>query len=558
MSHRNEDTRLLTQLAAGIGLALSASLSTTSAFAQADEALEQSQCEALADIANLSVSRATWKPATDRAPAHCYIRGTVASNLSFHIQLPAPSAWNGKFLNWGDGGHDGDLDYANHRVAEGYAVANSNMGHDSGSEPGATWAFNDRQAEMMYGSGHIVATVNAAHTAIRAYYGEPATYSYHEGCSTGGRQGLMAAQRFPGLFDGIVAEAPAQFLQRLNLDHNWDMQQMFRDNFAGALAYDTDGNGTLDSLTKAHMLREAVLARCDANDGIVDGVVNDPLVCDFVPAEHLADQMCADDVNADACFTEAQVEAIQAIYDGPYDSRGNSIYKGKARGTEVRWPIMVIPHEGNNHFPGQMGLATDYVNFLFYEEDPGVPTMRPTDLTLEPDASREPPEFAWWQFDFDDFTAGLGDTMRDITDADDPDLTRYLHGRDGKLLMYFGWADTVIPAEPVIDYYHDVVDATFDGNLDAAREKARLFMAPGMGHCRGGPGPDTWDRLAPLVEWVENGQAPESVVATHQTNGVVDNERILCPYPEQARYIGSGDPNDRANWVAANFECAVP
>lgn len=542
----------------GLGLCSVVLLAPGDSLAQSDSANAQAQCEALVDVANLSVYRADWRAATADAPAHCYIRGTVGPSLHYHMQLPAPSAWNGRFLNWGDGGHDGDLDYADHRVAEGYAIANSNMGHDNGSEPGATWAFNDRQAEYMYGTGHIVATVNAAHTTIRTYYGQAATYSYHEGCSTGGRQGLMAAQRFPLLFDGIVAEAPAQFLQRLNLDHNWDMQHMFRDNFAGALAFDTDGNGTLDSLTKAHMLKDAVLARCDMNDGIADGVVDDPLVCDFDPAVHLADQMCPDNVNADACFTTAQIEAIQAIYDGPYDSAGVSIYKGKARGTEVRWPITIIPHEGNNHFPRQMGLASDFVNFLFYEEDPGVPTMRPTDLSLEPDATREPPEFAWWQFDFDDFTAGLGDTMRDITDADDPDLRRYLVDRAGKLVLYFGWADTVIPTEPIIDYYNEVVDTTYDGVLEEARESVRLFMAPGVGHCRGGPGPDTWDRLAPLVQWVENGVAPESVIATHRTNGVVDNERILCPYPEQARYVGSGDPNDPENWIAENFECAVP
>ena len=552
--HPASPARLLTYF----GMACLCFMATSPGHAQDNHSDAQMRCEALVDAANLTIYRADWKPAAGNTPAHCYIRGTVSPGLHYHVQLPAPSDWNGNFLNWGDGGHDGDLDYANHRVAEGYAVANSNMGHDNGSEPGATWAFNDRQTELMYGTGHIVATVNAGRAALEAYYGEAAAYSYHEGCSTGGRQGLMAAQRFPTLFDGIVAGAPAQFLQRLNLDHNWDMQHMFRDNFAGALAYDTDGNGTLDSLTKADMLKDAVLAQCDANDGIVDGVVDDPLVCDFEPRVHLADRMCADDVNGDACFTDAQIGAIEAVYAGPYDSSGVSIYKGKARGTEVRWPLMVIPHEGNNHFPGQMGLASDYVNFLFYSEDPGVPTMRPTDLSLEPDATREPPEFAWWQFDFDDFTAGLGDEMRDITDADDPDLNRYLIGRQGKLLMYFGWADTVIPAEPVVDYYQDVVDATFDGDLDAARQSARLFMAPGMGHCRGGPGPDTWDRLAPLVEWVENGTAPESIVATHQTEGVVDNERILCPYPEQARYIGGGDPNDRENWVAANFECAVP
>ena len=513
------------------------------------------RCAAMSDMRNLTVYKAEWRPAGESAPAHCYLRGLISPNIHYHVQLPPPEAWNGRFLHWGDGGHDGDLDYAPHRVAEGYAVANSNMGHDNGSRPGASFAFDNRQAEMDYGYRHLHVTVQAGKTVVEAYYGRPPAYSYHEGCSTGGRQGLMAAQRFPADFDGIVAGAPASFLQRLNLSHNWDMQYMLKDDFAGALAFDTTGDGKLDSLTKADLLIDAVLAQCDATDGINDGVINDPLSCGFEPARDLAHAMCPGDRNADDCFTTTQIEAIQAVYDGPRDSKGVSIYKGKALGSEIRWPMTVIPHEGNNHFPGQMRLASDYVNYLFYETDPGVPTARPTDLSLAPDPSREPPEYAWWQFTFDDFTAGLGDTMRDITDADDPNLTRFLVQQGGKLLIYHGWADAVIQAEPMVDYYNEVVEATFQGDSAAADDAVRLFMAPGMAHCGGGPGPNTWDRLAPLVEWVENDTPPNALVATHLTDGLVDNERILCPYPQQARYAGPGNADDPMNWIASNFSC---
>ena len=512
-------------------------------------------CEGMVDTRNLTLYRAEWRPGDGSVPAHCHVQGQVAPGLTWYVQLPPPEAWNGRFLHWGDGGHDGDLDYAPHRVAQGYAVANSNMGHDNGSQPGATFAFNNRQAEIVYGYGHLQATVTAAKTAIRAHYGRPADYAYHEGCSTGGRQGLMAAQRLPAAFDGIVAGAPAAFLQPLNVTHNWDMQIMLKDDYAGALAFDTTGDGQLDSLTKADMLTEAVLARCDGNDGIVDRVVNDPLSCDFSPERDLAHAMCPNDANADDCFTTTQLEAIEAIYAGPYDSQGKSIYKGKSFGSEMRWPLIVIPHQGNSHRPGQIGLASDYVNFLFYENDPGVPTTRPTDLSLAPDPTREPPEFAWWQFDFDDYTAGLGDTMRAITDADDPDLSRYLKQEGGKLLIWHGWADTVIPAEPMVDYYDEVVNVTFDGDRATADESVRLFMPPGMAHCRGGPGPDTWDQLAPMVDWVENGTAPDSLTVQKLADGVVENERIVCPYPAQAAYVGEGDPNEPSNWVAANFMC---
>ncbi len=527
------------------------------AFAAAAQGQEDhaAHCEAMIDTRNLTLYRAEWRPASESGPAYCHVQGQVGPGLTYYVQLPAPEAWNGRFLNWGDGGHDGDLDYAPHRIAEGYAVANSNMGHDNGSQPGATFAFNDRHAERVYGYGHIKMTADAAKTAISAFYGRPADYSYHEGCSTGGRQGLMAAQRWPQIFDGIVAGAPASFLQRLNVTHNWDMQVMLRDNYAGSLSYDTDDNGTLDSLTKADMLTEAVLAQCDANDGIVDRVVNNPETCDFVPERDLAHAMCVDDVNGDNCFTTTQLEAIQAIYSGPYDSAGTSIYKGKSYGSEMRWPLIVVPHEGNNHRPGQMGLASDYVNFLFYDNDPGVPTARPTDLSLEPDATREPPEFAWWQFDFDDFTRGLGDTMRAITDADDPNMSRYLKQEGGKLLIWHGWADTVIPAQPMVDFYGEVVDVTFDGDRAASDESVRLFMPPGVAHCAGGPGPDSWDRLAPIVEWVENGTPPDSLTVQKLDDGAVVNERLVCPYPEQAVYVGDGDANDPANWVADNFVC---
>ena len=258
------------------------------------------------------------------------------------------------------------------------------MGHDSGSLPGATWAFNNRQTEIVYGYRHLEMTISAARRAIQAYYGRPAEYAYHEGCSTGGRQGLMAAQRLPAAFDGIVAGAPASFLQRLNLTHNWDMQIMLKDNYASALAFDTTGDGQLDSLTKSDMLTEAVLAQCDANDGIKDRVVNDPLSCDFSPARDLADAMCPNDVNADDCFTTRQLEAIEAIYSGPHDSQGKSIYKGKSFGAEALWPRAVIPHQGNNHLPGQIRLASDYVNFLSTIRTPACPLSRPTDLSLAP------------------------------------------------------------------------------------------------------------------------------------------------------------------------------
>ena len=512
-------------------------------------------CEALLELPNLTITAARLVEADGATPRHCYVRGAIPPGIVYHVQLPLPESWNGRFLKYGDGTKDGDLDYADHRVAQGYAVANSNMGHDAGSEPGSWFAFDNRQAEIDFGYRAVHLTANAGKNVVAAYYERPAQRSYFEGCSTGGREGLIEAQRFPSDFDGIVAGAPVFMYQELNAAHTWLLQRVFRDDYAGNLAFDADGDGTPESLRKLELLADAVLERCDANDGITDGVVDEPLTCDFEPRRDLAAMTCPNDVNADACFTTAQLQTIEDFYSGPYDSRGASIIKGRAFGAERGW-TEYVPHAGNQMFPTHLYNARDHAAFLFYENDPGVPVPRANDLGYVPDKTATPPEWAWWEFDIDDVTAGQADLMKRLMNATQPNLERFLLRRGGKLLLWHGWNDAGAPPEPTKDYYEDVVGATFGGDLTKAREHARLFMFPGMGHCGGGPGPNEWDPLEPLVEWVENGTAPDHVVATHATDGRVDNERRVCAYPQVARYTGpAGGANDRANWTAANFTC---
>ena len=202
------------------------------------------------------------------------------------------------------------------------------------------------------------------------------------------------------------------------------------------------------------------------------------------------------------------------------------------------------------------GPFRDHMNYLFYETDPGVPVADPTDLSYIPDKTGNPPEWAWWEFDIDDFTAGRADLMMSITDATDPNLSRFLIDNDGKLILYHGWADEGPHPEQTLAHHEDIVATTFDGDVQAARERVRLLMFPGMGHCGGGRGPNQWDRLPVLVDWVENGHAPDFVVATHRTDGIVDNERRVCAYPERAVYTGPPRrENDAANWVENNFRC---
>ncbi|HEY8518462.1 MAG TPA: tannase/feruloyl esterase family alpha/beta hydrolase [Gammaproteobacteria bacterium] len=534
------------------------------AFAHAAVAQAQTQtpadaaaaCEALVEMRNVTITRAVVKPATGDVPAHCYVVGNIGGRIRFHMQLPFPQDWNGRLLNIGDGGKDGQLNFADDRLAQGYAVANSNTGHDSGAEPGASFAHEDLQAVIDFGYRAVHLTANASKAIVREYYGRPQRYAYFEGCSTGGRQGLMEAQRYPADFDGIVAGAPVFDYQRLNATHVWMVQQIFADDFSGNLAYDADGNGVPESLTKWRILRDAVMAKCDAVDGLRDGLIDDPRQCDFDPARDLAGHMCPSDVNADDCFTRRQVETIAAIYRGPHDSKGERIFKGMDLGSEWNWDRTLVAHEGNRMLPAKLIYGLDHVNFLFYEKSPGVPMPDPVDVKQKPDKSANPPEFAWWEFDIDDVTAGAGDFMMSITDATNPDLSRFLSREGGKLLLYHGWADPEGQAEPTLDYYERVVETTFDGDFDAARDKVRLFMIPGMGHCRGGPGPSEWDRLAPLVDWVENGVAPDYLVVQRRTSGAVDMERRVCAHPQRAVYVGpERDRDEPARWRAESFEC---
>ncbi len=540
-----------------ITLAPAIALLSSAATAQQLNAVDQAVCENLGDLRNLTITSATLRENDQSSEPYCYVRGIISPAIHFHAQLPLPRNWNGRFLQWGDGGKDGDLDFADHRVAEGYAVTNSNTGHDSGVEPGASFGFNNRQAEIDFGYRAVHLTVMAGKTLVDAYYGRAPNYSYFEGCSQGGRQGLMEAQRFPEDFDGIVAGAPAFAYQALNAAGTWNLQRIFRDNLVGNLAVDTDGDGSFDSLNLIDLLHTQVLQKCDAKDGISDGVINDPLSCNFNPNADLADLMCPAGNSSDQCFTKEQLVTINDLYNGPRDDNGVQIYPGKMFGSEPRWVNLYIPYARNNNGPGKlMGVAGDHMNYLFYEQDPGVAIADVRDTNYKARTTGAIPEFHWMDWDINDFTSGKGDLMMSITDATDPDLSRFLKDRGGKLIIYHGLTDTLIVAEDTIDYFNDMVNTTFAGSIGAASDSSRLFLAPGMGHCSGGAGPDTWDKLAPLVEWVENGVAPAAIAAQHLSGGQVDNERILCPYPQQAVYTGpASGANDPANWRAENFQC---
>jgi feruloyl esterase len=515
-------------------------------------------CRALTDFPALEVTLAEFRTAAKAQQPFCHVRGRIAPGIRYHVQLPLPSKWNGRLLVLGDGGKDGAVTstpnaFVESRVLEGYAVVNSNSGHDAVTEPNSSFGFNNRQAEIDYGYRAVHLSTVAAKALAASYYRRAPARSYFDGCSAGGRQGLMEAQRFPDDFDGIAAGAPANYFQANHLHRIAVLQKLFATQFGANLAFDADKDGVPEDLSKVTLLEKEVLAKCDALDGINDGVIDDPTSCTFSPATDLSRFLCAGDVNGPSCFTRSQIRTIDTIYDGPHTSGDVRISKGLARGSESTWAAAVIPHAGNKLQPAYLGNVGDYPNYLFYEIDPGI---APADWskTTQPLASGE---YGWWQFPIDDVAAGKGKVMSQITDAKDPDLTKFVSNPARKLLLYHGWSDPMIPPEPTLDYYREVVERTFKGNVDAARKQARLFMFPGMAHCGGGPGPNQWgDTLARLVDWVENDKPPDFLIAEHRTKGAVDNERKVCAYPQRAVYTGpAGQQNDRANWKAVNFEC---
>lgn len=512
------------------GLCLLSASITGVVMAQNQNPQDQVQaCAALTQVRNLTIISASLRDNPQSDQAYCYVRGIISPAIHFHAQLPLPQNWNGRFLQWGDGGKDGDLDFADHRVAQGYAVTNSNTGHDSGTEPGSSFGFNNTQAEIDFGYRAVHLTVMAGKSLVNSYYRQAPQYSYFEGCSTGGRQGLMEAQRYPNDFDGIVAGAPVNFYQAMNAAGVWHLQSQFRNNFAGNLAVDTTGDGNFDSVKLVELLAKTVTAKCDNLDGLSDGIIGNPFACDFNPSVDLAEYFCPNSQTQsnDSCYTPEQIQAIDDFYSGPYDSQGVSVYPGKMLGSESQWSTLFIPHQGNNNAPSMLvGPAGDHVNYLFYDQDPGVTIPILNDANYKARKTGMQPEFSWMEFSIDDFTAGKAESMMAIMDASDPDLSRFLKDRHGKLIIYHGLVDALSVAQATVNYYQDMVDTTFAGSMAAAQDSARLFLAPGMSHCGGGPGPNSWDKLSPLVDWVEHGIEPDAIAATHSSA-----VRWICSVP---------------------------
>jgi feruloyl esterase len=432
-------------------------------------------------------------------PAHCRIAATLRpsadSVIDIEVWLPAEN-WNGKFQAVGNGGWAGVISYAAMAAAlqEGYATASTDTGHKGGN---ALFAIDhpEKLVDFAYRAVHEM-TVKAK-ALVNAYYGRGPRFSYWNGCSTGGRQGLMSAQRYPEDFDAILAGAPANYQTHL---HAWDL--------AVSVPVLKDPASAVPA-AKLRLVNEAVIKACDARDGVSDGILNDPRKCSF----DVASLQCKAG-DGDSCLTTAQVAALERTYEPARTSSGQVVFPGKTFGSETQW----APYVGGQQAPG-ISVGSFQVAFNDAKWDP---------LT----------------YDLDRDLKIVDEKVGTIVNAVNPDL-RAFEARGGKLLMYHGWNDTAISPGNAIDYYTSV-QKRMGGKQD---DFIRLFMAPGMNHCGGGVGPNQVNWMAALERWRENGDAPDRIEAYRVTNNRVDMTRPLCPYPQVAVYKGSGSTNDAANFV---------
>ncbi len=458
-------------------------------------------------------------------PAFCRVAVVSApspdSHIGIEIWLPA-STWNGRYEQSGNGGFAGAIPYSSlaGALAGGYAAAGTDDGHTGGT---ATFAPGHHQQVIDFGFRALKETTDSAKSMIAAFYdGARPSRSYFVGCSDGGREALMEAQRFPEDFDGISAGAPANDWTHLFTGFIWNEQALFPDPATQVLP-----------IAKLPAIQRAALAQCDKLDGIEDGLLNDPRQCRFDPAVI----QCAGAETND-CLTAAQVAAVRKVYAGPRNPRtGKLIFPGYEAGAEAApggWSAWITG--SGTPILGAPSIQAFFGNQFFayiVHEDPGLDYRT---MNFDSDVS-----FA------DNTTAGT-------INSTDPDLSRF-RARGGRLIQWHGWDDPAIAPRSSIGYFESVVARSGRGEhaLRETQEFYRLFLAPGVLHCGGGPGPNVFDTVSPLVQWVEHGVAPERIVATkyvgdNPAKGVAMT-RPLCPFPQFAELKGHGSTTDAASFV---------
>lgn len=478
-------------------------------------------CESLASITlpNVTITKAEAVAAGGLAltagrggasfsdlPSFCRVAAALKpssdSNIKMELWLPA-SGWNGKFEANGNGGWSGSINppALAAGLRRGYAAAMSDLGHEGA---GASFALGHPEKLVDYGyrAAHEMAVASKA--IVAAYYAQPIKDSYWTGCSAGGRSALMEAQRYPADFEGIIAGSPGLDWTGRALQSVWIAQA----------AHKSDASYIPPA--KYALVHNAVLKACDAKDGVTDGVLGDPTTCAFDPKE----LECKGE-DGPSCLTSPQVETARTIYSPVLNSRSKqTIFPGFERGSEIGWATMAGPQP--------FAIGGDLFKFVVFHD----------------------PDWDYKTFNFDSDVTLTEKAENGLLNANDASLKAFMD-RGGKLIQYHGWADPQIAPGSSVRYYKKVLDTM--GGAAKVESFYRLFMVPGMAHCGGGDGTSNFDMLAALEQWKEQGKAPEQVAASRMRDGKVDRTRPLCPYPQVAKYKGTGSTDD-----AANFSCAMP
>ncbi|MFC3052529.1 tannase/feruloyl esterase family alpha/beta hydrolase [Kordiimonas pumila] len=444
-------------------------------------------------------------------PEHCLIEGYVTPTIRFQFRLPVKDNWNGNYLMSSCDGFCGSIQ--TERTMAGIARNYATMTHDGGHTNmgfDGKWARNNLQGRIDFGhrANHVLAI--AAKAIIKAYYGAPPQYSIIAGCSKGGQAGVMAAQRYPQDYDGVIARGPTVNYTKVNLISCMD-------NAKDAL---DENDQPIFDISFADFIKKAVMAACDETDGLKDGLISDPRQCHFDPATLLCGK-----TEGDKCLSAQQVTALKGLYAPSVDSTGKELYGALPYGSEEEWKGWVIPQQAGVK-PYHYYAATEYMKYIAY------PNALPLDAN-------------WRDFEYETEKNKLAE-MSTVFDADNPDL-REFRDRGGKMIVLHGWSDGAIPAYASIKWYEDVI--RFMGGREKTAEFARMFLLPGVIHCgMEGPGPNTMDAITMLETWMAGGPAPESLLTSKIENGVTVRTRPVYPYPYGVKYKGKGDINKAENF----------
>ncbi len=446
-------------------------------------------------------------------PEFCRVAGVIKpskdSEIKFEVWMPT-SDWNGKFIGIGNGGFAGSIPYhvMGPPLSRHYATAATDTGHE-GTAGDASWALGHPEKVIDYAYRAVHEMTVKSKLIIAAYYGQAPKFSYWSGCSCGGLQGLAEARRFPADFDGIIVGAPAISMTHLQASAVWKKQAIEKNP------------GALVPPSKLALLHNAVIEACDALDGVKDGILEDPRRCRFDPKK----LECKGEDRPD-CLTPPQIELVRIFYDPVVNPRTKQqIFPGYMLGSELDWGNAAA--NGGMVAQSHYGMG-EYLRYAVFQDA----------------------NWSFMNFDFDSGMALADRLDNGLTNNMDPNLRDFFR-RGGKLLQYHGWNDPGISPLSSINYYNSVLD--FMGSSSKVQDSYRLFMLPGMGHCFGGEGPNTFDPISAIERWVEEGKAPDRIIASGWNNGKIDRTRPLCPYPQVAKYKGTGSTDD-----AASFVCALP